>query len=90
MIEGHGAIVTGPTIEEACTDMVRLERAAKLILLAGSRGKLRPLSSAAFQEMRTVASERPSKRGVLVQPGIPIEWRYYESLIKKGERWSRL
>ena len=32
LIRGHGAIVTGKTLEEACINMVQLERTAKLLL----------------------------------------------------------
>ncbi|MBI4489443.1 MAG: class II aldolase/adducin family protein [Deltaproteobacteria bacterium] len=84
MIQGHGALVTGETLEEACMTMVRLERAAKMILLASPLGRLRPLSSAVVKKFQTVVAGRSggTRR-------VPLEWRYYESLVKRGEWWSR-
>ncbi|MGH7771320.1 MAG: class II aldolase/adducin family protein [Candidatus Binatia bacterium] len=90
MIQGHGAIVTGETLEEACINTVKLERAAKMILLAGRLGKLRPLSPGVIKKFRQVGRRRTTNTTGQSQSRVPLEWRYYESLVKKGERWSRL
>ncbi len=90
MIQGHGAIVTGETLEQACINMVKLERTAKMILLAGRLGKLRPLSSGVMKRFREVGRRRSTNTTGQSQSLVPLEWRYYESLVKKGQRWSRL
>jgi L-fuculose-phosphate aldolase len=89
LIRGHGAIVTGKTIEEACINMVQLERTAKLMLLSGAFGHARPLSPAEINEFKSIAGTRARGKA---DPAIAsfMEWSYYESLIKRGERWSRL
>jgi len=89
MIRGHGAIVTGKTIEEACINMVQLERTAKLILLNRALGEPQPLSSAEIEQFKSTAGLRARGKA---DPAIAsyMEWSYYESLIQRGERWSRL
>jgi L-fuculose-phosphate aldolase len=93
MIEGHGAIVTGETIEEACMNMVELERAAKMILLAGAQGKVRAMPPAKLKKFQTIVGSkwkdtvsRGSKGGLVEW----MEWNYYAALVRKGERWSKL
>lgn len=87
MIQGHGAIVTGGTLEEACMNMVRLERAAKMILAVAPLGKIAPLSQEAVKKFHSVVQSRTKDE--TDRPRVPLEWRYYESLVKKGLRWSR-
>jgi L-fuculose-phosphate aldolase len=89
LIRGHGAIVTGRTLEEACINMVQLERTAKLILMSSAIGQPQPLSAAELEEFKGVAGLRARGKA---DPAIAsfMEWSYYESLIKRGERWSRL
>lgn len=89
IIRGHGAIVTGKTIEEACINMVQLERTAKMILLGAAFGKARPLSPAAIKTFRSVAGRRARGKADPMIASV-MEWSYYESMIKRGERWSRL
>ncbi len=88
VIQGHGAIVTGETLEEACMNMVRLERAAKMILAAAPLGKMTPLSQGAVKKFQSVVQSR-FKGEKERRPPVPLEWRYYESMVKKGQRWSR-
>ena len=45
MMKGHGANVTGKTIQEACLNTVHLERTAKMMLRAGSVGRFSPAHS---------------------------------------------
>ncbi len=88
MIKGHGAVVTGETLEQACINAVQLERTAKMIMLAESVGKVTPISPNAIKKFDSIIMEarRRSKT-----TGIPVaEWRFYERLVKKGLRWSRL
>jgi ribulose-5-phosphate 4-epimerase/fuculose-1-phosphate aldolase len=89
LIRGHGAIVTGKTLEEACINMVQLERTAKLLLLNGALGEPQPLSPAEIEQFKSIAGSRARGKA---DPAIAsfMEWSYYESLIKRGERWSRL
>lgn len=93
MIKGHGALVVGETLEEACMTMVRLERSARMILAAAAVGKPSPLPPSAANQFRSIypgtGSKKvrdPSARSI----GHATEWHYYESMIKKGERWNRL
>lgn len=46
----HGQLVTGKTIEEACSLAILIERAAKLQLLAMAAGEIQPLPHALAQE----------------------------------------
>ena len=89
IIRGHGAIVTGKTLKEACVNMVQLERKAKLILMSGVVGQPQSLSAAELEEFKGVAGLRARGKA---DPAIAsfMEWSYYESLIKRGERWNRL
>jgi ribulose-5-phosphate 4-epimerase/fuculose-1-phosphate aldolase len=84
MMKGHGANVTGRTIQEACLNTIHLERTAKMILKAGSIGKIRPLSPAVLAKFRSVATHRPKRPGPPRSP----QWNYYEGMVKRGERWN--
>lgn len=93
MIKGHGAIVTGETLEEACMNMVELERSARLILMAGSLGNVKALPPAVMKRFLTIVGSRWKDR--TEQKNSPalvewMEWHYYEGLVKRGERWSLL
>jgi L-fuculose-phosphate aldolase len=85
LIEGHGAVVTGETIEAACVNTLQLERAAKMILLAAPLGKIKPVPRDAVKKFESLVEVRQSKSGHAL-----AEWRYYERLLQKGERWSRI
>ncbi len=89
IIQGHGTIVTGRTIEEACINMVQLERTARMLLMGRAFGQAQPLTPAAIEEFKSIAGRRARGKA---DPAIAslIEWSYYESMIKRGERWSRL
>jgi hypothetical protein len=69
--------------------MVQLERTAKLILMSAGLGRPQPLSAAELEEFKSVAGLRARGKA---DPAIAsfMEWSYYESMIKRGERWSRL
>ena len=85
VIEGHGAIVTGRTVEEASINMVHLERTAKMTLLARPLGQLKPVPQDALKQFESLVEVNLSRSGTP-----PAEWRFYERLVKKGERWSKL
>jgi L-fuculose-phosphate aldolase len=85
IIEGHGAVVTGETLEEACVNTLQLERAAKMILLAAPLGKIKPVPREAVAKFETMVEVKQTKSGRPL-----AEWRYYERLVKRGERWSRI
>ena len=85
VIEGHGAVVTGETLEEACVNMVHLEQAAKMILLAEPLGKMKPISPDAVKTFRSLVEVRQTVSGRPL-----AEWRYWESQIKKGQHWTKI
>ncbi len=85
IIEGHGAVITGETLEEACVNTIQLERTAKMILLAGALGPVKPIARDAVKKFESLVEVRQTKSGHAL-----AEWRYYERLVKRGERWSRL
>lgn len=85
VIEGHGAVTTGETLEAACVNMLQLERAAKMMLLAAPLGRVKPVSREAVEKFESLVEVRQSKSGRPL-----AEWRYYEQLLQRGERWSRL
>jgi ribulose-5-phosphate 4-epimerase/fuculose-1-phosphate aldolase len=86
IMQGHGANVTGRTIQEACLNAVHLERTAKLILRAGRVGRFSPVTATAVKKFHAVEAGRLN----VGRPGPPRspEWNYYESMIKRGERWN--
>jgi ribulose-5-phosphate 4-epimerase/fuculose-1-phosphate aldolase len=86
MIKGHGALVTGGTIQDACLNMVHVERTAKMIVLAESVGKMAPFPQAVVKKYQLLEAERAQRRGS--QPRRPPEWNYYEWMVKRGERWN--
>ncbi|MBI4525827.1 MAG: class II aldolase/adducin family protein [Deltaproteobacteria bacterium] len=92
MIMGHGALVVGKTIEEACMNMVHLERTAKMILQARGSAKLRSISPSVAKRLLSVAGSGAKETRRERRSGGPalLEWSYYESMVKRGERWSRL
>lgn len=86
MIRGHGALVVGPTLEEACMTTVQLERVAHMILAAGSLGKVQPLSERNIEQFQSVVGQRSDRN---IRSRMPLDWRYYESLVKQGKGWSK-
>jgi L-fuculose-phosphate aldolase len=89
MIRAHGALIVGPTLEEACITTVQLERAARMILAAAPLGKLSPFPERAIKTLRGVPASRRARPGQ-AELRVPLEWRYYESLVKAGKSWSKL
>lgn len=92
MIKGHGALVVGETLEEACMNMVHLERTARMILSAASYGEPTSLSPAVTRKFLSVmgsGSKNVPAESRARGPSM-LEWHYYESMVKRGERWSRL
>ena len=87
MMEGHGANVIGKSIQEACLNAVHLERTAKMVLRAASVGRFSPLTAIAVKKFHAVEAGRLNRK----RPGPPRspEWNYYESMIRRGERWKR-
>jgi len=66
--------------------MVHVERAAKMIVLAESVGKISPFPPGVVKKYQLLEAERAQRRGS--QPRRPPEWNYYEWMIKRGERWK--
>lgn len=90
MIQGHEAIVTGETPEEACMNVVQLERVAKMIFAAASLGKMTPLSQKVIKKFHSLVQRRVNDAREQGKPLVPLKWRCYEPMVKKGQRWSRL
>ena len=86
MMKGHGANVIGKSIQEACLNAVHLERTAKMIIRAASVGRFSPLTAIAVKKFHAVEDGRLNRK----RPGPPRspEWNYYESMIRRGERWN--
>ena len=92
MIKGHGAVVVGATIEEACINMVRLERTARMILAAACAGKPSAIPPAAARRFHSLVGKDSNEVSADQRRAVSqiTEWHYYEHLIKKGQRWNRL
>ena len=86
MMRGHGANVTGKTIQEACLNTVHLERMAKMTLRAGSIGRVSPISQTGAKKFQALQAGRLKTESV--GPRRSPEWNYYEWMIKRGERWN--
>ncbi|MFE7120269.1 aldolase [Streptomyces sp. NPDC057654] len=62
LLAHHGQLVTGTTIEEACTLAILIERAARLQLLAMAAGTIQPLDPALAREAHDwTSTDRRSK-----------------------------
>lgn len=93
MIKGHGAVVVGETVEEACMNMARMERNAKMMLYAGALGKptaVPPVVGKSMAAMYPVPGSDPRQEKKLRSIGHKTEFQYYEALVKKGEKWPTI
>ena len=93
MIKGHGAVVVGENIEEACMNMARMERAAKMMMYAAALGKPAPIPPAVGKQFAAIyptleIKKQQSKK--LRSIGHKTEFQYYESLVKKDEKWPTI
>jgi ribulose-5-phosphate 4-epimerase/fuculose-1-phosphate aldolase len=93
MIKGHGAVVIGEDIEEACINTMRMERGAKMMLYAAALGKPAPVPPGVGKVLGAIYpppgdNKQQGKR--LRSIGHKIEFQYYEGLVKKGEKWSTI
>jgi 3,4-dihydroxyphthalate decarboxylase len=86
MIRGHGANVIGSTIQEACLNVVHVERTAKMIMWAEAVGKASPIPPEVVKKYQIVEADRVKRRGS--RPPRSPEWNYYERLVKRGEHWN--
>jgi len=87
MIRGHGANLTGKSIQEACLNTVELERTAKMMVWAGTIGKTRsPFSPEIMKKYQALEASRLKRRSS--SPSGSAAWSYYKSMIKRGERWN--
>lgn len=92
MIKGHGAVVVGESIEEACMNMVRMERTAKMMMYASALGRPAPVPPAVGKLFAAIypAPANPKGRKRLRSIGHKTEFQYYEGLVKKGEKWQTI
>ena len=93
MIQGHGAVVVGESIEEACMNMARMERTAKMMMYASALGKPVPVPTAVGKQLAaSYPAPGPSKQQSkkLRSIGHKTEFQYYEWLVKKGETWPTI
>jgi ribulose-5-phosphate 4-epimerase/fuculose-1-phosphate aldolase len=92
MIKGHGAVVIGEDVEEACMNMVRMERTAKMMMYAAALGEpvgVPPSVGKRFAEIypRKGGKQQPA---YLNSVGHRTEFQYYEWLLKNGATWPKL
>lgn len=93
MIKGHGAVVVGENIEEACMNTARMERTAKMMIYAAALGKPAPVPPAVGKLFASIypARGRHKQEGKKLRSiGHKTEFRYYEGLVKKGEKWPTI
>ena len=57
-----------------------------MILRAGKVGRVSPVTAIAVRKFHAVEADRLNRKRTGA-PGSP-EWNYYESMIKRGERWN--
>jgi len=76
-LKGHGAVVVGKSLEECTDNAVALENAAYLQLLAGTAGKVLPLTP---QEKQPLVDYLTKNAG----SGATRAWAYYDFLLKKS------
>jgi ribulose-5-phosphate 4-epimerase/fuculose-1-phosphate aldolase len=92
MIKGHGAVVVGEIIEEACMNMARMERTAKMMMYAAALGRPAPVPPAVGKLFASIypapGNQKQGKR--LRSIGHKTEFQYYEGLVKKGEKWPTI
>lgn len=87
MIRGHGANLTGKSIQEACLNTIELERTAKMMVWAAHIGKIKsPFPPAIVKRYQSLEAGRLKRRSN--GPSRSAAWSYYESMIKRGERWN--
>lgn len=69
LLENHGAVTLGPTLEDAVIRMESLEHAAKILLTARLLGRVNPLTRADVERLEELrrASELPG-----AYPGCPV------------------
>jgi ribulose-5-phosphate 4-epimerase/fuculose-1-phosphate aldolase len=92
MSKGHGAVVVGENIEEACMNMARMERAAKMMMYAAALGRPAPVPPSVGKLFASIypAPANLKQRKRLRSIGHKTEFQYYESLVKKGEKWQTI
>jgi ribulose-5-phosphate 4-epimerase/fuculose-1-phosphate aldolase len=93
MIKGHGAVVVGENIEEACMNMARMERTAKMMMYAAALGKPAPIPPGVGKILGSIyprpGNSKQHERK-LRSIGHKTEFQYYESLVKKGVTWPTI
>lgn len=86
MINGHGAIVTGETLQEACLNAIELEQTAKMMVMASRVGMIEPfLSSRTLNKYKSLQDARRERHG---RPTRSVAWSAYEAMAKKRQRSS--
>jgi ribulose-5-phosphate 4-epimerase/fuculose-1-phosphate aldolase len=92
VIRGHGAVVTGETLEDACMNMVHLERTARMILSAAPMGKVKALSDAEMRHLRILVRGGKRTGSKISESPDPQhkEWRFFESMVESGEQWATI
>jgi ribulose-5-phosphate 4-epimerase/fuculose-1-phosphate aldolase len=92
MIKGHGAVVVGENIEEACMNMARMERTAKMMMYAGALGRIAPIPPSVGKLFSSIypAPQAHKKNNRLRSIGHKTEFQYYEGLVKRGEKWPTI
>ncbi len=86
MINGHGIVTVGESIDEACINALYMERTAKIVAIAGLHGYQGPTQ----ESIQTLTGSREKLfRRPRDEMYHSAEWNYFADKIKKGERWTR-
>jgi ribulose-5-phosphate 4-epimerase/fuculose-1-phosphate aldolase len=92
MIKGHGAVVIGEDVEEACMNMVRMERTAKMMMYAAALGEPVGVPRSVGKRFAEIYPRKGGKQqpAYLNSVGHRTEFQYYEWMLKNGETWPKL
>jgi ribulose-5-phosphate 4-epimerase/fuculose-1-phosphate aldolase len=86
MIQGHGIVTVGESIDEACINALYMERTAKIMAIARLHGYQGPTQDS----IQTLSGSREKLfRRPRDEMYHSAEWDYFAEKIKKGERWTR-
>jgi ribulose-5-phosphate 4-epimerase/fuculose-1-phosphate aldolase len=89
VLNGHGIVMLGKSIDEVCIRSLYLERTARIIAVANSLG----FQKTTDEFRRYMEGTKKKHREYLDKVRGPrhyiAEWTYYKDKVRKGEWWSR-
>lgn len=89
VINGHGIVVLGKSIDEVCVRALYLERTAKIQAIAHALGFQGPSKEFRQYMEMTKGKHRAYLDRVRGPDHYLAEWKYYKEKVRKGEAWSR-